>query len=73
MKAKHDNNSKGAGRGREVRVGYMEGLVKFEDRLCTKDVVHVPSRSHRAQELCHSSGGGRPGLPSLINFRFLWT
>ena len=26
----------------------------------------------RAQELCES-GGGRPGLPSLISLRFLWT
>ena len=26
----------------------------------------------RAQELCESRGG-RPGLPSLINLRFLWT
>ena len=26
----------------------------------------------RAQELCES-GDGRPGLPSLINLRFLWT
>ena len=28
--------------------------------------------SHRVQELCESRGG-RPGLPSLINLRFLWT
>ena len=27
-------------------------------------------RCFRAQELCES---GRPGLPSLINLRFLWT
>ena len=26
----------------------------------------------RAQELCESRSG-RPGLPSLINLRFLWT
>ena len=26
----------------------------------------------RAQELCESRGG-RPGLPSLLNLRFLWT
>ena len=26
----------------------------------------------RAQELCENRGG-RPGLPSLINLRFLWT
>ena len=29
-------------------------------------------RCFRAQELCESRGG-RPGLPSLINLRFLWT
>ena len=28
--------------------------------------------SSRAQELCESRGG-RPGLPSLISLRFLWT
>ena len=27
---------------------------------------------NRAQELCESRGG-RPGLPSVINLRFLWT
>ena len=27
---------------------------------------------NRSQELCESRGG-RPGLPSLINLRFLWT
>ena len=27
---------------------------------------------NRAQELCESRGG-RPGLPSLISLRFLWT
>ena len=26
----------------------------------------------RVQELCES-GGGRPGLPTLIHLRFLWT
>ena len=30
------------------------------------------NRSNRAQELCESRGG-RPGLSSLINLRFLWT
>ena len=33
-------------------------------------VPHMPAS--RAQELCES-GGGRPGLPSLINLRLLWT
>ena len=32
-------------------------------------VVHI---NNRAQELCESRGG-RPGLPSLIRLRFLWT
>ena len=27
---------------------------------------------YRAEELCESRGG-RPGLPSLISLRFLWT
>ena len=42
-------------------------------------VVFVGVKQHfdnntgfRAQELCESRGG-RPGLPSLINLRFLWT
>ena len=30
------------------------------------------NRSVRGQELCES-GGGLPGLQSLINLRFLWT
>ena len=37
------------------------------------DVVELPSLCrHRAQELCEGRGG-RPGLPSLISLRFLWT
>ena len=37
------------------------------------DVVELPSLCrHRVQELCESRGG-RPGLPSLISLRFLWT
>ena len=35
-----------------------------------EDKVH--ERGSRAQELCESRGG-HPGLPSLINLRFLWT
>ena len=43
-----------------------------------KPTVSVDVKQHfniawpRAQELCESRGG-RPGLPSLINLRFLWT
>ena len=33
---------------------------------------YLLSSLFRAQELCESRGG-RPGLPSLINLRFLWT
>ena len=32
----------------------------------------VPESGARSVELCESRGG-RPGLPSLINLRFLWT
>ena len=32
-----------------------------------------PDADHRAQAELFESGGGRPGLPSLINLRFLWT
>ena len=45
-----------------------------------KPTVSVDVKQHfnqlrirgRAQELCESRGG-RPGLPSLISLRFLWT
>ena len=33
---------------------------------------NMPNLSVRDQELCKSQGG-RPGLPSLINLRFLYT
>ena len=38
------------------------------------DYIYFPTDSdiRRAQELCESRGG-RPGLPSLISLRFLWT
>ena len=42
--------------------GGGRGVVSF-----TEGVMDV-----RAQELCESRGG-RPGLPSLISLRFLWT
>ena len=35
-------------------------------------VQSSPKSPYRAQELC-KIGGGRPGLPSLISLRFLWT
>ena len=44
-------------------------LTKFAyKRLSGSDGI----LGYRAQELCESRGG-RPGLPSLINLRFLWT
>ena len=36
------------------------------------DIKGERKRRSRAQELCESRGG-RPGLPSLVNLRFLWT
>ena len=45
--------------------GRKEGVkVVKRERLCLGRL--------RAQELCESRGG-RPGLPSLISLRFLWT
>ena len=46
---------------KESRLWFLEDL-RF---------VH-PLGAFRAQELCESRGG-RPGLPSLIILRFLWT
>ena len=40
--------------------------------LASVDVKQNVLDRIRAQELCESRGG-RPGLPSLINVRFLWT
>ena len=40
--------------------------------MVSVDVKHHDYRNCRAQQLCESRGG-RPGLPSLINQRFLWT
>ena len=34
--------------------------------------VSKAALKNRAQELCENRGG-RPGLPSLISLRFLWT
>ena len=37
--------------------------------------IKLPAKvygDNRAQELCESRGG-RPGLPSLISLRFVWT
>ena len=36
------------------------------------ETVQFNSVIRRAQEVCESRGG-RPGLPSLISLRFLWT
>ena len=43
---------------------------KIKDPV-NKKLSHAVQRV-RAQELCKSRGG-RPGLPSLISLRFLWT
>ena len=37
-----------------------------------RERAREPSTCHRVQELCESRGG-RPGLPSPVNLRFLWT
>ena len=52
--------------GRGVRV-----QTAGEARWCTIIECH-PNTNKQTQELCES-GGGRPGLPSLISLRFLWT
>ena len=55
----------------------------FQPTTASQIIVHVKSpksvppvslthQLNRAQELCESRGG-RPGLPSLISLRFLWT
>ena len=40
--------------------------------VCKYKSMIWTTRSSRVQELCESRGG-RPGRPSLINLRFLWT
>ena len=40
--------------------------------FCGRKATLNNKSTSRAQELCESRGG-RPGLPSLINLRFLWT
>ena len=71
-------------RHREWSPNEVQG--RFESRGGTswapvpnKPTVSVDVKQHfndntvfRAQELCESRGG-RPGLPSLITLRFLWT
>ena len=45
------------------------------ERRLTQTGLHTQwriARGTRAQELCQSRGG-RPGFPSLISLRFLWT
>ena len=46
-------------------------LLESGEQRCIK-ATNKHGYSLRAQELCESRGG-RPGLPSLINLRFLWT
>ena len=46
-------------------------LLESGEQRCIK-ATNKDGYSLRAQELCESRGG-RPGLPSLINLRFLWT
>ena len=52
---------------------YGSGVTNYGNGW-RKDVVNqcFEAALHRGQELCESRGG-RPGLPSLINLRFLWT
>ena len=62
----------------KIYIRRISGTVPLEH--VSKDKIEDPvnkKRSHavqrdRAQELCKSRGG-RPGLPSLISLRFLWT
>ena len=55
-----------------------QGLTGTTDMQCgeTDEIAYIapPDGNSliRAQELCESRGG-RPGLPSLISLRFLWT
>ena len=44
----------------------------FSQQCCTYSAVCFGHTYIRALELCESRGG-RPGLPSLINLRLLWT
>ena len=68
--------------------GQVDSSTQLELRSCVKvEMAPVPSKptvsvdgkqhfnqphNDRAQELCESRGD-RPGLPSLIILRFLWT
>ena len=54
---------------KDVRFGHIN--TKHKKCIPLYGVLAIIKR-HRAQELCESRGG-RPGLPSLINLRFLWT
>ena len=47
-------------------------LISLVVSVDVKHHVYLLRRCGRAQELCES-GGGRPGLPSLISLLFLWT
>ena len=54
--------------------GRLEGdaLLTSVQSEILYSVVSLVQSVLRTQELCESRGG-RPGLPSLINLRFLWT
>ena len=47
--------------------GRVSDIQGMSEQLLVRSVER-----HRAQELCECRGG-RPGLPSLINLRLLWT
>ena len=48
-----------------------QALFKLNDAVLSVINLLFPAQ-YRVQELCESRGG-RPGLPSLISLRFLWT
>ena len=53
--------------------GYATGIISFKVRVIFLRLSSLNAvENFRAQELCESRGG-RPGLPSLINLRVLWT
>ena len=54
-----------------ARKSLSSTAVHAHDNDSKERQVSVP-RTVRAQELCESRGG-RPGLPSLLSPRFLWT
>ena len=51
---------------------FDELIAVTASRLTPDEVIVRWKSGLRVQDLCESRGG-RPGLPSLINLRFLWT